>query len=507
MADVWHKDKALEVRFEDVTSAKSVFDKFKGIGIEAAQHLSAMQPLQGNKFEVVFKTAQVCKEFYPKVADIDGCTVTKFNDIVIVTVHYVSMAIHDSIVRNILGKFGQVLAGRFTTYGDNPTVFNGTRQYRMKVTSAIPTVIRIGDRNAWISYPGQVRTCARCGQQGHYARDCNNIKCFKCLQVGHVANECPNSTKCTICEEEGHGFRACPKSFARKVQPERGWSKSTTAPPPPPPPQPAGERLSVSEADEQQLPAKECPKCKKMSGPFHSSIVCFSCKGSLLPESFRVLECALCKGTNGPPSLVCDRNICRQVVAPAQDDGFRVVRKRKGSAKRTRSPPDAPASKKPAPSASDLFGSSDSSMEQDQVKPKGKKAVSSSGSSYSSSSSSGSSSDSSDVESEGDSTANEVDGVDPVKTEKCTKHISSLNLPGISKPARCKVSSCSFTCPAWSGLVRHASSVHKDTTLTQLKCPWCKFKAYTPGRWSRHICRRHAADAILKQAGFFKKFI
>ncbi|XP_038055789.1 uncharacterized protein LOC119727796 [Patiria miniata] len=358
-----HKDKALGIKFEEDTTPKSVFDKFRGIGIEAARHLVAVQPLQGNKFEVVFKSAQVCKEFYPKVAGTDGCTVTKFNDIVI---HYVSMAIHDSIVRNILGKYGQVIAGRFTTYRDNPTVFNGTRQYRMKVTSAIPTVIRFGDRNAWISNPGQVRTCARCGQQGHYAWDCNNVKCFKCLQVGHVANECPNSTKCTICGEEGHGFWACPKSFARKVQLERAWSKSTTAPPPPPPPQPAGERLSERSADEQELPAKECPKCKKISGPFHPSIVCFSCKGSLLSESFRVLECALCKGTNGPPSLLCDRNICRQVVAPAHDDGFQVARRRKGPAKRTRSPPDAPASNKSAPSAADLFGSSDSSMEHEQ---------------------------------------------------------------------------------------------------------------------------------------------
>ncbi|XP_022109643.1 uncharacterized protein LOC110989509 isoform X4 [Acanthaster planci] len=298
--------------------------------------------------------------------------VTRFNDIVIITIHYISMCIHDSIVRSILSEFGEVIAGRFTTYGDNPTVFNGTRQYKMKLTKPIPTVLRIGDRNAWVSYPGQIRTCARCGEQGHYARDCTNTKCFKCLQIGHVAGDCPNQVICTICRMEGHSFRYCPKSFAKAVQPDRAWSSVSSNPS-----TSSGDQVAIApdasskEKGLKELPAGKCLKCKQSAGPFHPSICCFSCKLPLsFSKPFSILECAACKGVNGQPSLVCHRDSCKSVQAPESNDGFRVVRRRKRAAKRSSSPPVQPSTKKAtpmpsstggggetAPTAADIFGS------------------------------------------------------------------------------------------------------------------------------------------------------
>ncbi|XP_038046025.1 uncharacterized protein LOC119720433 [Patiria miniata] len=511
-----HRDRAMEVQFEEQTAPKSLFTKLHDIGVVAKDHLAAIQPLPGNKFEIVYKSSVLCKEFYPKVTTLDKCTVTKFNDVMIVTVHYVSLSMHDSIVRNILGRYGQVIAGRFTTYGDNPTVFNGTRQYRMRINKPIPTVIRIGDRNAWISYPGQIRTCARCGQEGHFAKECNNIKCFKCLQVGHIANECPNSTVCTICGEEGHGFRACPKSFANKVQPDRAWSTSSSTPSAAAPPaaeeRPAREspRSEPSEPDK-ELPITPCSKCKRPSGPFHPSICCFSCKSTISCDSpFRVLECALCKGMNGPPSLVCDREDCRNVQAPERDDGFRLARKKKRPTKRARSPQEAPSSKRATPTTTEVFGSDlESVSSMDSTPPKEQAKTGSSSASNAGSSSSSSSSDaSSESEQEQDSTDNdEASGVNPMKIGKVLNHLTRLKLPGLSEPARCRAPKCLFTCQTWSGLSRHTSSVHNDSSLTQVKCPWCPHSACLPTRWTRHIARQHPDKALRKKADFFKKYL
>ena len=270
---VYSKDKVMEVQFAESVSPRSFFQKLANVGVTAAEHLAAVQPLPGNRYESIFKSVALCKQFHPQIRDLDGCTVTKFNDITVVTIHYISMSIPDSIVSNILSRYGKVHASRFTTYGDNPTVFDGTLQYKMSILVPIPTVIRIGDRNAWISYPGQVRTCARCNEQGHYAKDCTNVKCFKCLQLGHVANDCPNNVLCTICRGEGHSFRFCAMSFSMTVSPDKAWSM-TPDPPQPPPDKEEGTPVAPGDGNVEQLPAAECSKCKKMVGPFHPSMNC-----------------------------------------------------------------------------------------------------------------------------------------------------------------------------------------------------------------------------------------
>ena len=81
---VYSKDKVMEVQFAEPVSPRSFFQKLANVGVTAAEHLAAVQPLPGNRYESIFKSVALCKQFHPQIRDLDGCTVTKFNDITVV---------------------------------------------------------------------------------------------------------------------------------------------------------------------------------------------------------------------------------------------------------------------------------------------------------------------------------------------------------------------------------------------------------------------------------------
>uniref|UniRef100_W5NMR8 CCHC-type domain-containing protein n=1 Tax=Lepisosteus oculatus TaxID=7918 RepID=W5NMR8_LEPOC len=78
-----------------------------------------------------------------------------------------------------------------------------------------PANFNIGSNRGYVQYPGQPRTCRRCGQLGHISVDCTTEMCRRCGRAGHATISCKNPLVCNLCGEQGHGYRACPKKDRR----------------------------------------------------------------------------------------------------------------------------------------------------------------------------------------------------------------------------------------------------------------------------------------------------
>ncbi|OQO01637.1 hypothetical protein B0A48_12673 [Cryoendolithus antarcticus] len=67
----------------------------------------------------------------------------------------------------------------------------------------------------------RVTKCARCGTEGHHARECPGPKCFKCGKQGHIASLCPSKPTqpvCHNCGENGHVAKLCPQKLSQPPQ-------------------------------------------------------------------------------------------------------------------------------------------------------------------------------------------------------------------------------------------------------------------------------------------------
>lgn len=135
--------------------------------------------------------------------------------------------IADSVVTAALQRHGEIFKGRRCVYPEYPEVEN-RRQFLMKLKSPIGSLIRFGVTSFSVSHKGQVRTCYKCGEKGHEARDCDNEVCYRCGEKDHQLVQCTGQAQCVSCGEKGHIHTFCKKSFANKVKLGNMWEAVTT---------------------------------------------------------------------------------------------------------------------------------------------------------------------------------------------------------------------------------------------------------------------------------------
>uniref|UniRef100_A0A3Q2QH81 CCHC-type domain-containing protein n=1 Tax=Fundulus heteroclitus TaxID=8078 RepID=A0A3Q2QH81_FUNHE len=61
----------------------------------------------------------------------------------------------------------------------------------------------LGAIRGHVFYPGQPKTCRRCGSQQHLSAECQNTHCKNCKASHHLTKDCPHPVNCNLCGEGG----------------------------------------------------------------------------------------------------------------------------------------------------------------------------------------------------------------------------------------------------------------------------------------------------------------
>ena len=102
--------------------------------------------------------------------------------------------VSDEAIVLALAPFGKVIHMKHESDRDFPSVVTGTRLVRMKLSSDIPSRIKVKRYPCNVWYNGQPKTCRICGEEDHEAPTCPyKGKCLRCLQEGHTARNCLNA--------------------------------------------------------------------------------------------------------------------------------------------------------------------------------------------------------------------------------------------------------------------------------------------------------------------------
>ena len=173
---------------------------------------SIQQRLASNTWIVSFCTAeakdQVMSSWNMEIAGRRVFSVDCDNHISLVKIYNAPSEMPDSVLIGRLSTYCTVLSFWHDLAAD--TIFNGIRAACMKINKPIPSVVQIAGKFIRIWYPGQPKTCQRCGDLGHLAKDCTSVPCFNCEQSGHRIEECEEPVMCSDSRSVDHEECLCP---------------------------------------------------------------------------------------------------------------------------------------------------------------------------------------------------------------------------------------------------------------------------------------------------------
>ena len=204
--------KSFSVYFSLDTSVptNAIIEAFDAAGVDYEDILSIQRRLSSNTWVVAFRTAitkeQVLSAWNFVIAGHRVFIADCDRKISLVKVYNAPYEMPDSVIIGRLSVYGSVLSFRRDLLTDS--IFNA----RMEVKKHIPSTIRIAGEfiRFWYRYPGQPKTCRRCGDLGHLIKECQSVRCFNCEQSGHQSEECEMPPLCSICRSVDHMLHECP---------------------------------------------------------------------------------------------------------------------------------------------------------------------------------------------------------------------------------------------------------------------------------------------------------
>ena len=200
-------------------------------GIDYDDIVSIQRRLGTNTFVISFRTADA-KAHILSVWDINVAGHRAFvadcdNRISLVKIYNAPNEMPDSVIIGRLSSYGSVLSFRRDHATDS--IYNGVRTARMEIKQNIPSTVRITGEFIKFWYPGQPKSCRRCGDLDHLVKDCRNVRCFNCEQSGHRVEECEKAPMCSICRLTDHVVCDCPYLlFSANVECESSSNTSTS---------------------------------------------------------------------------------------------------------------------------------------------------------------------------------------------------------------------------------------------------------------------------------------
>lgn len=125
----------------------------------------------------------------------------------------------------------KVIEGRRCTYEEAPSIENGVRKYKVEqIKQNMGGTLKFGPTVFSVRHRGQVKTCNKCGMEGHISKNCEKgWPCHKCGEEGHILKECPNSVRCSICRSEEHAYKQCPNTYAFRTKVGNQWGRVAAA--------------------------------------------------------------------------------------------------------------------------------------------------------------------------------------------------------------------------------------------------------------------------------------
>ena len=165
--------------FPDMAAASEVlFDRMKirNHDILGVQNLNRSKIVIKMNSNTVFEN--VMREFEDRILVFSSTRQVKVINLSAsysyVSIRNAPFEMDDGVLINILSRYGKVDSVRHNKFSVGPFegLYNGVRTAKMRIRENIPSSCTISGHNVSFMYNGQVKTCFKCGLNGHLVKDC-----------------------------------------------------------------------------------------------------------------------------------------------------------------------------------------------------------------------------------------------------------------------------------------------------------------------------------------------